>query len=1029
MKKFAFALIILSFAATSSSYATRYYVNWIASGNNDGSSWTDAFTSIKTAIDSASAGDTIFASAGFYSASSSLDKNEYIGLKQGVVIFGSFLGNEDPITQAVIDSRDYIDNPSLLVGDLFLNDASGGNMEENTYHVVVAKGTGEESIDSTTLLDGFLIYGGNATGDTDSTSAGGGVYLSATGGGKCNPTLRRLVIFGNYAKEGGGMMLYAGTNSECSPVLNSVLLRGNYADGGAGLYCKALGGVSNPVLDIVDFNYNVLSGVYPGKGSAMLNYAENTTSTAECSPVINISEISHHEGDIDGGAVYNMAGGINEGICNPVFINMSFYRNGTYGIINEIKNGTCMPQLTNVILWNESINNKGGAVPDIDHCLIEGSNGSGPGWVSDLGNDGGGNIDADPLWADPDGRSFGLLAGSPALGTGDMIEGINIGSYQGTAVGEPAKIIIVGSLDNFGDVALGQASAEQSYAVKGTNLTDDIDIEAPEGFAITTTSGDYSGDTTSITLTQSGGTVDSTQIYVRFSPTTEKNYFSVLIHNSSGASDKFLIVEGNCYDGPEISITGILEDFDSVLVNEYSAEQSFTVEGYSLNSNLSVNAPDGFEISLTSGDYTGNTEMIDLSPVNNSVPPTLIYTRFAPDKTNHYSDNILVRSTDAEVKQVYVQGTGYAIGSIMLTGTLTDFGTILTGQYSPEQSFAVEGKDLLEDILVMSPDGFQITLTSGDYSGDTDSITLPMVADSVELTTIYVRFAPTEMKSYMDNIMISSAGVEIKYLDVSGTGATKPVLSAIIDAVGCDGGAIDDVTVNISDNDVNSVTLEALSGNTDLMPVAGINITGTGGTRTIALDPNEGQAGNSEIIIIATNNQGMQDSRTFLLTVNPNPVIEDISVTDETTGNDGEITITATSAAGGLQYALDAGAYQSVSTFSGLTQDWYDITVMDANGCVATDGVEVDKISGVHDLSDLGLNLYPIPSSGILYIDNPGKLGTIYTIGIYSNTGELVYLTSNTDIKYIDLTGFSKGLYIFKLYTGNKIYVEKFSIE
>ncbi len=1029
MKKFAFFLIIISFAAISSNYATWYYVNWMAAGNNDGSSWTDAFTSIKAAIDSASAGDTIFVSAGFYLASSSLDKNEYIGLKQGVAIFGSFLGMEDPITQAVIDSRDYLNNPSLLAGDLFLNDAAGGNLEENTYHVVAGKGTATESIDSTTVLDGFLIYGGNATGDTDSTSAGGGVYLSATGGGKCNPILRRLVIFGNWAKEGGGIMLHAGTNSECSPVLNSVLLRGNYADGGAGLYCKALGGVCSPALNIVDFNYNVLSGVYPGRGAAMLNFAENTTSAAECSPVINISEISHHEGEIDSGAICNMAGGINEGTCNPVFINMSFYKNGTYGIINEIKNGTCMPQLTNVILWNESINNKGGAVPDIDHCLIEGSNGSGPGWDSELGNDGGGNIDDDPLWADPDGRVFTLLAGSPALGTGDMIEGINIGSYQGAAVGEPAKIIIVGSLDNFGDVALGQTSSEQSYAVKGTNLTGNIDIEAPEGFAITTTSGDYSGDTTSVTLTQSGGTVDSTQIYVRFSPSVEKNYFSVLIHSSSGAADKFLVVEGNCYDGPEISVTGILEDFDSVMVNDYSAEQSFTVAGYDLTSDISVNAPDGFEISLTSGDYTGNTEMIDLAPVNNNVPPTLIYVRFAPDIAKHYSDNILVRSTDAEAKQVYVQGAGYETGSISLTGTLTDFGTILTGQYSQEQSFAIEGKDLMEDILVMAPDGFQVTLTSGDYSGDTDSVTLPLVADSVELTTVYVRFAPSEMKSYADNIMISSAGVETKYLDVTGTGATKPDLSAIVDAIGCDGGAIGDVTVNINDIDVNTVILEALSSNTDLIPVAGINITGTGGTRTIALDPNEGQAGNSEITIIATNNQGMKDSSTFLLIVNPNPVIEDFTVIDESTGNDGEITITATSAAGGLQYALDAGAYQSSSTFSGLTQGSYDITVMDANGCVAMDVAEVGKISGIYDLGDLGLSLYPVPSKGILYIDNPDKPGSAYTIGIYSSTGELLYLARDRNIKYIDLTEFSKGLYIFKLYSGDKIYIEKFSIE
>jgi hypothetical protein len=1029
MKKLTFLLLVLSFAAISGSYSTRYYVHWLAAGNNDGSNWTDAFTDIKTGIDSASAGDTIFVAAGLYLVSAG-DKNDCVSLKQGVAIFGSFTGSEDPIIQDVIDSRDFAANPSLLIGDLLLNDAAGGNLEDNTYHVVVAKGTQEESIDSTTLLDGFYIYGGNATGHTDSTSVGGGIYLSATGGGKCNPTLTRLIIFGNFAEEGGGMMLYAGTGSECSPILNSILFRGNYADGGAGLYCKALGGNCNPALNIVDFNYNVLSGVYPGKGAAMLNYAESTTSPAECSPTIKTSEISHHEGEIDGGAIYNLAGGINEGTCNPRFINMSFYKNGTYGIINKINNGTCVPQLTNVILWNESINNAGGAVPEIDHCLIEASNGSGPGWASNLGNDGGGNIDADPLWADPDGRIFALLAGSPALNAGDMIEGINIGSYQGAAAGEPAKIIIIGSPETFGNVPLGETSAEQSYAVKGTNLTGNIDIEAPEGFSITTTSGDYSGDTTSIALTQSGGTVDSTQIYVRFSPSVEKNYFTVLIHNSTGAADKFLILEGNCYDGPEISVTGILEDFDSVMVQENSDEQSFTIEGYSLTADIIVTAPEGFEISLASGDYSGNTETINLTPINNEVAPTMIYVRFAPDQAKHYSDNIMVTSTGAEEKPVFIQGTGYAVASITVTGALTDFGTVLTGQYSQEQNFSVEGKDLSEDILITAPEGFQISLVSGNYTGENDSVTLTMVIDSVDLTTVYVRFAPTEMKSYTDSIKISTSGAEPEYMDVTGVGATKPVLSEIYDAVGCDGGAIDDVTVTISDADVNTVTLEALSANTDLLPLAGINITGTGGTRTVSLDPNEGQTGESEITIIATNSQSMKDSMTFLLIVNPNPVIEDIAVTDETSaGNDGEITITATSAAGGLQYALDAGDYQSGSTFSGLSQGAYDITVMDANGCVAMDVAEVGKITGIYNLTDIGLNIYPVPSDGILYINNLDKLGKNYTIGIYSNSGNLVYLTRNTNIKYIDLAGFSKGLYIFKLYTEDKIYIEKFSVE
>ena len=60
----------------------------------------------------------------------------------------------------------------------------------------------------------------------------------------------------------------------------------------------------------------------------------------------------------------------------------------------------------------------------------------------------------------------------------------------------------------------GTVSTEQSYAVSGSNLGGDITINAPADFQVSTTSG--SGLTSSLTLTQSGGSVSSTTIYVRF---------------------------------------------------------------------------------------------------------------------------------------------------------------------------------------------------------------------------------------------------------------------------------------------------------------------------------------------------------------------------------------------------------------------------------------------------------------------------------------------------------------------------------
>jgi HYR domain/Secretion system C-terminal sorting domain len=61
----------------------------------------------------------------------------------------------------------------------------------------------------------------------------------------------------------------------------------------------------------------------------------------------------------------------------------------------------------------------------------------------------------------------------------------------------------------------GTTSAEQSFVVSGTALTANINITAPTGFEISTTSG--SGFAGSLILTQSGGSVANTTIFVRLS--------------------------------------------------------------------------------------------------------------------------------------------------------------------------------------------------------------------------------------------------------------------------------------------------------------------------------------------------------------------------------------------------------------------------------------------------------------------------------------------------------------------------------
>ena len=114
---------------------------------------------------------------------------------------------------------------------------------------------------------------------------------------------------------------------------------------------------------------------------------------------------------------------------------------------------------------------------------------------------------------------------------------------------------MTGSLSAFSSQP-GTPSAQQSYTVSGSNLTAGILITAPADFQISTTSG--SGWTSSLTLPQTGGTVASTPIYVRFNRATEGTSSGNIVHSSAGATTRNQAVTGTAAvpSGTPITFTG-----------------------------------------------------------------------------------------------------------------------------------------------------------------------------------------------------------------------------------------------------------------------------------------------------------------------------------------------------------------------------------------------------------------------------------------------------------------------------------------
>jgi parallel beta-helix repeat protein len=168
------------------------FVSSTATGGNNGTSWTDAYTDLQTAIDSAVSGQQVWVKQGTYYPSVTVggdtnsDKAFY--LKNGVAVYGGFSGAD-----YVFENRNYLINETIC-------DANGG------YHVFHMNSTYKGSLNRTAILDGFTISGGRASSSdlNYNRRCGGGFNIANS----CNPTIRNCKITNNKALYGLGVWIY-----------------------------------------------------------------------------------------------------------------------------------------------------------------------------------------------------------------------------------------------------------------------------------------------------------------------------------------------------------------------------------------------------------------------------------------------------------------------------------------------------------------------------------------------------------------------------------------------------------------------------------------------------------------------------------------------------------------------------------------------------------------------------------------------------------------------------------------------------
>ncbi|MES2775915.1 MAG: FG-GAP-like repeat-containing protein [Bacteroidota bacterium] len=196
--------------------STTLYVKKDAAGNNSGTSWANAFSSLQDALNSNNPNVTqIWVAKGTYTPTNTSDRNLAFVMKNNTGIYGGFAGTETQLSQ-----RNWRLNPTILSGDI----GTPNNIADNSYNIIRNDNNG---LNATAILDGFTISGGNANGGTYLTNRGGGInnYL-------CSPAITNCQFLGNNAVEYGGAMF----NQNAIVKLVNCVFAGNTALYGGGLY-------------------------------------------------------------------------------------------------------------------------------------------------------------------------------------------------------------------------------------------------------------------------------------------------------------------------------------------------------------------------------------------------------------------------------------------------------------------------------------------------------------------------------------------------------------------------------------------------------------------------------------------------------------------------------------------------------------------------------------------------------------------------------------------------------------------------
>ena len=412
---------------------TILYVDKDAPPGGDGLSWDTAFDDLAEPLELATFDIVFKVAEGTYKPDSGTGlRFKSFQLKSAIVLEGGYAGVDEPDPNL----RDLDLYETMLSGDL--NGDDGPNFEnigDNSFHVI----HGNQSPDSTAVLDGFTVIGGNADQAGGQAGEGGGLRVF-----EGSPTIVDCRFRSNVAIKGGGISL----QSASGIIFVGCEFSGNLSFGHGFTYGGGAMFTSNTTLSLVDcrFESNISEssggGIWLSEGSiasisrcvmignTAVNPGGAISAIQGTLNVVNTSFIGNESTKSQGGAVSSGSG---------TFVNCLFSGNysETVGAAITKTSGTMMVQHC-TFSANTTASHLGQAVfgsAIIENCILwDGGNEVNNATVSysnvQFGWPGEGNISAIPLFADANGSDkipgtedddLRLLPESPGIDSANSI--------------------------------------------------------------------------------------------------------------------------------------------------------------------------------------------------------------------------------------------------------------------------------------------------------------------------------------------------------------------------------------------------------------------------------------------------------------------------------------------------------------------------------------------------------------------------------------------------------------------------------